>query len=252
MKKATTVILISALISACASTPPPKQRPSVNTPSETSMISPTKPSGAKEKYSTTDISDSYFGVTGSTGGMAVGAMFGLIGAMASVAYRTSENHSRAAPLAKLTSMDLSEPLKDDFENQEPNGYVITPSANITFKDKTSYSLSCAISAKHQKNYWEARYLVEIEGQFNSMSNSDTSLAESKITDCIHKAAGLFRDHVDRRISNFQERTITDTRPNGKGKSSYKRQVAVDLLPDRIIINDSLGLSEVRPDHVTVQ
>ena len=251
MKYSFTGALIALALSSCATLPVPKAPPPDHAPSSASSVSQVLPN-AGQKYSATDISGTYFGVTGASGSVAVGVAFGVIGVLANVAYINAENKSRASHLTDLTSTNLSTGLANELSMDShgiESSYVLTPSANIFFKNKTEYLLTCNLTARQLKSGWQARYAVAIDGTYDSAKLGDTEIAKSKIISCVHDAAKLFTQHVEGALGPFEKRNITSAWLNGKGDVTFPYLVATTTLPDRVIINDYLGIVQLRRNEV---
>lgn len=239
----------SAVLAGCVSVPPLKEAPVGAVSSRMSSVATRMPTGA-EKYAATDLEGTYFGASGAKGSAAVGVMFGVIGVLGNIAHINAQNRDSAEPLTALTSMNLGDALKAQVETAEDAaGYELLPSAQLHFKDKQTYVMSCAITAKQRNGAWQARYSVPIEGERRSDAAADAESAKTAVGACLKDAHALFAGHVDGGIGSFEPRTVTLPRFDGKGTVDQVMQVHAASLPDRVVVQDFLGLSQLRKDMV---
>lgn len=248
------VVTAVVFLAGCVSAPlQPKQVPITSASSASSVVANRLPTDA-EKYSATGLKDTYFGVTGAKGSAAVGALFGVIGVLGNIAHINSENKDSASPLGELTSQNLAQTLTRELTAVAPAGstsseYELVPSANLYFKDKTTYWLTCTITARQKTTSWQARYAIPLEGLFNSTNKLDTDNSIKSLGACLKSAYTLFAEHVDGKLAPFETKTVVSPRLDGKGDSYDKLSIATSALPDRVIANDILGLIQLRKDQI---
>lgn len=127
--------------------------------------------------------------------------------------------------------------------------AMVPSATLFFTDKTSDYMGCAVTAHQPAGKWQARHAVAVEGLRVSTDATDTGSAKAALGPCLKRAHELFAGHVDGTLRGFEQRTVTSPRIDGKGNVDMTMQVAVTALPDRVIAQDFLGLSQLRKDQV---
>ena len=250
MKHLLLALAITASLSACVTAPALKTAPPQGMKATDSVVVSTLPT-AQEKFAT-DLPGTYFGASGASGSLTVGVLFGMIGAVANAAYVIHENRERAKPLNQLTSVNLAEPLMQDFQNTNPattDSFQLFPSASIFFTSKTDYMLACNVTAKQRATNWQARYTVAMEGTFDATKPNDTAVAADKVRKCIHDAGQLFVDHADGKFDAFEKRTIVSRRIDGKGDSAIPYILATSALPERIVVINSLGLVQLRKSEV---
>jgi hypothetical protein len=246
--KTTSVAILGAFaLSGCVSVPAIKPPPPTRLQISQVFVSSTLPSAA-EKYSATDIPGTYFGASGASGSLAVGLLFGVIGAAANAAYVAKENRAHGDSLPKLTSINLADFLSAEFPAHPSNGgYELTPSANIYFETDTTYVLSCTVTAKAVAKDWNARYTVAMNGVFDSKNDQDTVEAIRKLEPCVQDAAKLFVEQAEGKLGPFEKRTVTAPRADGKGDVAAVYNVDVSALPSHIIVSDRMGVVQFRDD-----
>lgn len=249
------VIAMGMFLSGCASAPlQPKQAPPAGATSASAEVAARLPTDA-EKYSATGLKGTYFGVTGAKGSAAVGVLFGVVGVLGNIAHINSENRDSASPLGELTSQNLAQTLAGELGGvaSPTTGasaeYELIPSANLYFKDKTTYWLTCTITVRQKATTWQARYAVPSEGVFKSTSKLDTDNAIKSLRPCLKSAYTLFAEHIDGKLAPFDARTVVSPRLDGKGDAHEKFSIATSALPDRVIENDAFGLVQLRKDQI---
>lgn len=254
-----TTTVCSLLLSGCSVSPPLKQVPSTIHSTSNSFISNELPSST-QKYASTNIEGTYFGVSGASGSVAVGLLFGPIGVAANVAHVNSVNKERVAPLTNLTSQNLSKILSQEIStiqsgnDRSSASYKITPAANLYFKSNNAYFLGCTITAELTQTNgtkpWKARYAIPVEGIFDSSSASDTIKASGALAPCLHNAYELFNEHITGKLGVFDKRTVTNQTIDDKKTTDQILQVAVSKLPEKILVNDTWGVFELRRSEIT--
>jgi len=252
-----TTAIFSLLLSGCSISPPLKQLPTTTLSTNSSFISNDLPNNI-QKGAGTNIEGTYFSVMGASGSVAVGLLLGPIGVAANVAHVNSVNRERATPLNNLTSLNLAKILNQEvstlqIEKSRPStAYKIIPAANLYFKSDKTYLVNCNITVELINNgtrSWGARYSIPVEGIFDSSNINDTNKAMNSLAPCLHSAYEVFNEHIQGKLDKFEKKTITNHKVDNTGTVTQTLPIAVSKLPEKILVNDTWGITELRRSEV---
>lgn len=244
-RRAALIIIFVASLAACGAIPG-KRPPSENLASVSPVISRRLPTD-QEKWSQTSIPQSYFGVStaSSLGTTLVKAIFGGVGSNSVLLQSRNEDNAQrvrdfgAVDLSGLISAATGVPIEG-----KPDGdrhFVLVPSDALTFESETSFYQTCVITAYLTPgDTWNAAYRVTRDMQFDSSSPSMVAGSRRDLSECFKEAYRLFLDHIAGRDGPYTVRTI-----KANGAADIVMSIQDKGLPERIVGNDNVGLTEFR-------
>lgn len=144
-----------------------------------------------------------FSVSGGRGSAALGMAFGVIGVAANIGHIRAVNRERGATLASVSSTDpraaLSELLAANAsETPAAAQYELAPVVLAHFDSETSFVMMCGIYASlpgERRRGWRGRYLVYLDGVFDTQNEQSMADAAAKVAPCLAEAHRVFALHL---------------------------------------------------------
>jgi hypothetical protein len=251
---AITILAASILLTSIGARAAPQPiEPPARTPGPVKAhIAVALPTPSDKFGSQTDVPNSYFGVSGSGGGLLIGLLLGPLGALINQSAIQAGNSKVASDASAFESLNLaqllheSDPTFELSDVRHPNHFVLTSAARLFAHKENPLLVTCVLKAEYEEpgsKPWKSYYQVNTEGSF--MQN-DPALKESLRTAlkaCLAEATQLFLDHVrgDLGAAVMTKIKLTDytlTMP------AYR-----SLLPQRVVGNDGLSVQRFRQSDV---
>jgi len=218
----------------CVSTAP-KNPPNYSSPK---IVIENRIPKLNEKYgAATDIPDSYFGIRGASGSVAVGLLFGPLGVLANTHKANSENIEFSKKIDSITKINVNKIFENidisDFttSSNERTSFFIIPSAVVSFNKDQKFTITCNISAKNESNTgkkWVGNYMNEPLYFYSPGDDNIKVVASKNIENCFTELTSIFKSHITGSLGEIEKKRFMI------GESMVNLNVFVKEYPERII------------------
>lgn len=196
---ALTIAALTTTASAREAPPPP-----AGSPSPFQAVVSTRALNEMERFGGTTLENNpNVSISGGRGSAALGIALGPLGVAANIGHIRAVNRERGASFGGVTSADprtaLSELLAAHAgEAPAAVSYELAPVVLAQFENDTSFEMVCAIYASlpgERRRGWRGRYIVYLDGVFDTRNEQSMADAAAAVAPCIGEAHRIFALHL---------------------------------------------------------